>query len=561
MGLLSFLLVMGFASVAAAQFVDLSKAGKGGVVPKGVDRYGEYEVTWVKSPIDAQKLLEIASPTIFDRANPPEGKIPVEIRAQAIEERLNRELLRLAGIKGKTSTTQPSMVEIATLNNRPVLLVTNPQATRSLKLITVTEPDAEYHSETLETLAEQWRAILQKEVNRQAELINPDVLLHRISQALLIFLTMLVTTALLWGLRRLIRRRKQTLKAQQQPSTLTKVESPGATVVGVEEEPPTDEVAAERSRFLAHLGSPVSLRRQLALCDFFQWLVFWLLISIWYFGIYLILTRIPVLMRYSGWALAVPLRLLFIWFSLSLTIRVCRWLIDRVMHALQNSALLSLGEAERQSLRTSTVTLALKGLITFIFVAVGIVWTLDLLNIPTGSILAGGAILGLAVSFGSQNLIKDLVNGCLILVEDQFAVGDVIDLGDARGMVENMNLRITQLRNSEGELITIPNSAITKVRNLTRLWSRLDFTIEVAYENDPQKVLALLEEVAIGLYNEPEWHQRISAPPQVLGLDNLSPKGMSVRVWIKTAPLQQWSVGREYRLRVRQAFEANEIKV
>lgn len=240
-GLLSFVLVMGSASVASAQFVDLSKAGKGGAVPKGVDRYGEYEVTWVKSPVDAQKLLAIASPTIFDRTNPPEGKIPVEIRAKAIEERLNRELLRLAEIRGKTSTIQPSTVEIATLNNRPVLLVTNPQKTRSLKLITVTEPDAEYHSETLETLAEQWRAILQKEVNRQAELMNPEVLLHRIGQVLLIFLAMLMTTTMLWGVRRLIRRWKQALKAQQQPSNLTNVGSQGSAVLVVEEEsPPPD---------------------------------------------------------------------------------------------------------------------------------------------------------------------------------------------------------------------------------------------------------------------------------------------------------------------------------
>jgi small conductance mechanosensitive channel len=91
----------------------------------------------------------------------------------------------------------------------------------------------------------------------------------------------------------------------------------------------------------------------------------------------------------------------------------------------------------------------------------------------------------LAISFGSQSLVKDLVNGFLILAEDQFAIGDVIDVGSAAGLVENLNLRVTQLRSSDGELVTIPNSAITQVKNLTRSWSRVAFSIDVAYQTDP----------------------------------------------------------------------------
>jgi small conductance mechanosensitive channel len=175
--------------------------------------------------------------------------------------------------------------------------------------------------------------------------------------------------------------------------------------------------------------------------------------------------------------------------------------------------------------------------------------------------LAGGAVIGLAISFGSQSLIKDLVNGCLILIEDQFAVGDVIQVRDKSGLVENLNLRVTQLRNSEGQLITITNSNITNVSNLTRLWSRIDFSIVVAYENDPKLVLDILKEVCQQLYSEPEWRDHLPEPPKVLGIDDLSHTGMSMRVWIKTAPMEQWSVGREFRLRVRQAFEANNIQI
>jgi len=564
-GLLSFILVVGSASMALGQFSDLSKMGQESSVQKGVSRLGEYEVTWVKSPIDDQQLFEIASPTIFDRSNPPKGRIPVEIRAKAIEERLERELLRLAETR-KSAISQPSTVEIATLNNRPLLLVTNPQKSRPLKLVTVTEPDAEYHSETLQTLAEQWRTILQKEVNRQADLLNPQVFFPRIGQAFLILLAMLITTAVIWGLRRLIRRRQGALQPQGQSQI------PGAQVAISDipavppedtspEERPNGAIASNRAGFWGRLQSPLNFQRQLGLYSFLQWLTFWLLVVIWYFGTYAILSRIPILMKYSGWALAAPLQLLFIWFSLSLTIRICKWLVDWIVNALQSSAYLSFGETQRQSLRISTVTTALQGLITFIFLAIGVVWTLDLLDIPTSSILAGGAILGLAVSFSSQSLIKDLVNGCLILAEDQFAVGDVIDLGDASGMVETMNLRITQLRNSDGELITVPNSAIIKVRNLTRSWSRVNFSIDVAYQTDPEKALSVMQEVAQKLYDDPEWQNKIVAEPTVLGIDSVSHSGMTITTWIQTEPGEQWAVGREFRLRVRRVLEENGIEI
>jgi small-conductance mechanosensitive channel len=221
---------------------------------------------------------------------------------------------------------------------------------------------------------------------------------------------------------------------------------------------------------------------------------------------------------------------------------------------------LSFGQVQRRALRTETISRALQGMATVILFTIGILWTLNALKLPTESVLAGGAILGLAISFGSQSLVKDVVNGCLILMEDQFAVGDVIDLGHVAGEVETLNLRVTQLRNVEGRLITIPNSAITEVQNLTRLWSRVDFTIEVAYDNDPQHVLSLLDSLAQQMYTEPAWCEHIAAPPEILGIDTLSHSGMLIRVWIKTAPAQQWAVGREFRLRVRQAFAEHGIQ-
>ncbi len=316
-----------------------------------------------------------------------------------------------------------------------------------------------------------------------------------------------------------------------------------------------------RSQLLATLQHQFSLKRQLDLDKFLKWALFWIFILMWYIGIARIISTVPFLMRWSLYVWATPLVFLVIWFGISLAIRISKSLIDRFMHSWKINPLLPFGATQRIALRSTTIAEASKGLVTFVLIVLGIIWTLSLFNVPTSSILAGGAVVGLAISFGSQSLIKDLVNGCLILMEDQFAVGDVVQIGDKSGLVENLNLRVTQLRNGEGQLITIPNSNISDVRNLTRLWSRVDFSIVVAYDNDPQKVLHVLQQVAQQMYSEPEWRDRLPELPDVLGIDDLSHTGMQVRVWIKTAPMEQRSVGREFRLRVRQAFEANNIEI
>ncbi|MGV2828476.1 mechanosensitive ion channel family protein [Myxosarcina sp. GI1(2024)] len=147
------------------------------------------------------------------------------------------------------------------------------------------------------------------------------------------------------------------------------------------------------------------------------------------------------------------------------------------------------------------------------------------------------------------------------MAEDQYAVGDVIDIGSAAGLVENFNLRITQLRSDNGELVSIPNSSITQVKNSTRNWSRVSFSINVAYEADPDRCLDVLKEMAQTFYNDPEWHSTMLTEPTVLGIDRISNKGMILKTSIQTEPAQQWAVGREWRLRIRRALPKHDIAI
>lgn len=563
-------MVLGRGAIAHGQLPSLPTASVHSSLsaPSGVSRHGEYETASIKSPLDGKELFEVTSPTIFNRDEVPAGMLPVEVRAEEINERLWRVFYRTY------TNQQTSTVTVSILSNQPIIQIGDEQSSRPIRLVTVTEPDADFNGKTLEELAQEWQTILQDEITRFRQLGTPEVIAQRIWQALQILLGLLLASAIIWFLRRRLTRRQQTLESlyQKQLAAIT-ASAPLKTIDAPPSEPiaPLERTADEetearanahlRSQFLSTVQQQFSVKRQLDLNKFLKWVLFWVFIMMWYVGIARIVATVPLLMRWSLYVWATPLALIALWFGISLAIRVSSSLIDRLTHSWKTNPYLPLGEVQRIALRTTTISNALKGLITSVLVIIGIIWTLSLFSIPTGSILAGGAVIGLAVSFGFQSLVKDLVNGCLILIEDQFAVGDVVQIGEKSGLVENLNLRVTQLRNSEGQLITIPNSNITDVSNLTRLWSRVDFSVVVAYENDPKQVLNVLQQVCEQFYREPEWRDRLPEPPTVLGLDDLSHTGMLVRVWLKTAPMQQWVVGREFRLRVRQTFEANNIQI
>lgn len=572
LSLVTITLVVSWGRLAQSQLPPLPSAANDAFnPPSGVSRHGEYETASIKSPLDDKELFEVTSPTILNRGKVPDGSLPVEVRARDVNERLWRVLYRTFSAK------QTPVVTIATLNNRPVIQISDDQSSRPVRFVTVTEPDADLNGKTLGELAQDWQKTIQDEVARFKQLTTPEAVRQRFEQALQILLGLLIASAVIWFLRRLLTRRQKTLESQYQEQLTastnrvplanvdTKKAQQSEPIVPSEpsagQETEAREIADVRSHFLATPHHQFSVKRRLDIDKFLKWALLWTFILMWYIGIARIISIIPLLMRWSVYVWATPLGLIVIWFGISLAIRISRSFIDRLLHSWKVNPLTSLAEAQRVALRSTTIAEALKGLATFVLIIIGIIWTLGLFNVPTSSIVAGGAIVGLAISFGSQSLIRDLVNGCLILIEDQFAVGDVIQIDNKSGLVENLNLRVTQLRNGEGQLITIPNSTITNVCNLTRLWSRVDFSIVVDYDNDPEQVLDVLRQVSQQMYHEPEWRDRLPEPPEVLGIDDLSHTGMLVRVWLKTAPMQQWSVGREFRLRVRQAFEANNIAI
>ena len=176
-------------------------------------------------------------------------------------------------------------------------------------------------------------------------------------------------------------------------------------------------------------------------------------------------------------------------------------------------------------------------------------------------VLGGFSVVGLAVSFGAQSLVKDYFAGFFILFENQFVVGDSIEAAGKTGIVEKLTLRTVRLRDIEGTVHIIPNGQITTLSNKTRGWSRAVVDIGVAYENDIDRVIALLREEVAALNADARWAERFDAPPEVLGVESFGENGVTIRVLLQTKPGAQSEVAREFRRRLMIRLEREGVKI
>jgi small conductance mechanosensitive channel len=192
---------------------------------------------------------------------------------------------------------------------------------------------------------------------------------------------------------------------------------------------------------------------------------------------------------------------------------------------------------------------------------IALVMILDQLSLNIGPAIAGLGILGIAVGFGAQSLVKDYFNGALILIENQFSVGDVVSIAGVSGSVEDFSLRRTTLRDLSGTVHTVPNGEIQVASNRTRVWARINEAVEVAYGSDMDHVIATVNAVGQGMYDDPEWRRQLLEPPAVLRVQALGESGVTVKVLGSVRAAEQWAVAGEFRRRVLAAFEANGIEI
>ena len=199
------------------------------------------------------------------------------------------------------------------------------------------------------------------------------------------------------------------------------------------------------------------------------------------------------------------------------------------------------------------LTVGRKAVAIFV-VTIAVLLVLSELGVNIGPLLAGAGVVGVAVGFGAQKLVQDVITGAFILMEDVIAVGDVVDVGGKSGLVEAISLRYVRLRDLAGTVHTIPFSAINTVSNLTKDYSYYVFDVNVGYGEDVDRVCTVLREIDEDLRADRDFGPLILEPLEILGVDQFADSAVVVKARTKTQPIQQWNVGREFNKRLKQRF-------
>jgi len=240
-----------------------------------------------------------------------------------------------------------------------------------------------------------------------------------------------------------------------------------------------------------------------------------------------------------------------------LLIRFLRAVADRIPRLMPAGQEFVITEREK---RAHTVASLLRTVGTTLVVIVALMMAFREIGLDITPLIAGAGVAGLAIGFGAQSLIKDVVAGFFILLEDQFHVGDVIQAAGVSGQVEQMTLRMTIVRDLQGTVHFIPNGEIKVASNLTKEWSRAVLEIGVGYEEDVDRVIAVLTEVGRSLADDEGFGKMLLEAPQVLGVEGLNDSQVTIRILAKTLPLKQWEVARELRRRIKARFDREGIQ-
>ena len=215
----------------------------------------------------------------------------------------------------------------------------------------------------------------------------------------------------------------------------------------------------------------------------------------------------------------------------------------------------------RATMRAETIAGVLRSVGAAAIWGVAAVMILGEFAINLGPLIAGAGIVGVALGFGAQKLVQDFLSGIFMLIEDQYGLGDIVDAGEAIGVIEGITLRTTRLRDINGTVWHIPNGSITRIGNMSQQWARALIDVGVAYNTDIPNAIEVIQEVAVELSEEDGWRELILEPPEVWGVQALADSEVTIRLVVKTRPGQQWKVEREIRKRIKASFDAENIEI
>jgi moderate conductance mechanosensitive channel len=479
--------------------------------------------------LDGRHVLTLAASSVKENSR-QNNTSPIQLRIQGIEANLNRLInsnLNPATLNVKAAIDSTSSLPVISVNGR--------------YLMTVTTLDAQLEGEDPAAHADNLTKTIKDALIQAKQEREPDFLLEQVGISAVILGGMFLSSSLLKRFQHRLRIQLDRIEAETPPK-------PSAN--------PTEN---NGYKILLRLKTLLAKQQQSSFKDVQRRCLQLTQILIWSVGSVAILGLFP----YTRWlqpiVLATPLRLFSLVALTYLQIRIGDYLIDRFFSALELRKFPTPDASQRFALRISTFSRVAKGLAKITALSLVTLALLAMIGIDVVPLLAGAGIAGLGITLAFQSLIKDMINGCLILLEDQYAVGDVVQIGVVRGLVEFMSLRITQLRSTEGRLITIPNNTITVVENLSKNWARVDLAIVISQDANIDRAIQSIGQIGRDMSHDPNWRISILETPEVLGVDDLKETGVSIRIWIKTQTSEQLRVGREFRRRLKVAFDDQKI--
>ncbi len=214
----------------------------------------------------------------------------------------------------------------------------------------------------------------------------------------------------------------------------------------------------------------------------------------------------------------------------------------------------------RHAARMRTLGSVLRSITSVVILSVVVMMVMNVLGLPLAPILTTAGVGGVALGFGAQSLVKDYLSGIFLIIEDQFGVGDLVDTGDVKGTVEDVGLRVTRLRDMTGQIWYVRNGEILRVGNQSQGWSTANVSVPVAADEDAAKVISLLEGVMDEVFSDERWENVLLEKPKVAGVDTVSGGTMTIKVFAKCAPNEQWGVQRDILERAQAALQRAEIR-
>lgn len=215
----------------------------------------------------------------------------------------------------------------------------------------------------------------------------------------------------------------------------------------------------------------------------------------------------------------------------------------------------------RRAQRIESIGQVVRAMTTVLVWSIGIMMAMGSFGVNLGPLVASAGIVGVALGFGAQSLVKDFLTGMFMLAEDQFGIGDIVDLGEATGVVESISLRTTSLRGVDGTLWFVPNGEILRVGNMSQEWARALLDISVAYDADVDAAVEVISQAATAFAEHPEHLDKVLEPPEILGVEDLGADAVVIRLWIKTVPGEQYGLARALRRDIKLALDDAGISI